>query len=144
MKKYKTILLLIFLSFYAIKTNSQNSQTLIGKWKGTDFWKNKTDLIFTEDKNVSLTVNGEVIGGENFVVNGIKAELKYEVDLTKNPIWIDLIAIEKETKIEKGRIKGILKYINENNLEILLDFNGSRYENFEKENEEQIMIMKKV
>ena len=61
--------------------------------------------------------------------------MKYEDDLTKNPIWIDLIAIEKETKIEKGRIKGILKYINDNNLEILLNFNGDRYDNFEKENE---------
>jgi len=144
MKKYKTILLLIFLSICAIKANSQNSQTLIGQWNGTDFWKNKSDLIFTEDKNVSLTVNGEKIGGENFMVNGIKAELKYEVDFAKNPIWIDLIAIEKETKIEKGRIKGILKYINENNIEILLDFNGKRYENFEKENEEYILMLKKV
>lgn len=144
MKKYKTILLLVFLSFCAIKVNSQNSQTLIGKWNGTDFSKNKCDLIFTEDKNVSLTVNGEIIGGENFMINGIKAELKYEVDFAKNPIWIDLIAIEKETKIEKGRIKVILKYINENNIEILLDFNGKRYKNFEKENEEYILMLKKV
>jgi len=78
------------------------------------------------------------------MINGIKAELKYEVDFAKNPIWIDLIAIEKETKIEKGRIKGILKYINENNIEILLDFNGKRYKNFEKENEEYILMLKKV
>ena len=133
----------MFLSFYVIKINSQNNQILIGKWYRTDYWKNKSNLIFTEDKNVSLTIIGEIISGKNFLVNGIKAELKYEDDLTKNPIWIDLIAIEKETKIEKGRIKGILKYINDNNLEILLNFNGDRYDNFEKENEVYILIMKK-
>ena len=133
----------MFLSFYVIKINSQNNQILIGKWYRTDYWKNKSNLIFTEDKNVSLTIIGEIISGKNFLVNGIKAELKYEDDLTKNPIWIDLIAIEKETKLEKGRIKGILKYINDNNLEILLNFNGDRYDNFEKENEVYILIMKK-
>ncbi|MFD0991054.1 hypothetical protein ACFQ1R_13175 [Mariniflexile jejuense] len=135
----KSILITIVIFSCASSGILQSEDKLVGKWNGTDFWNNKSDLIFTTDKNVSMTLNGEILGGENFEIKGTKAELKYEIDSSKDPIWIDFIAIEKESKIEKGRIKGIMRFIDENNVELLMNFNGVRFENFDKENEQSIV-----
>jgi len=140
----KSILITIVLFSYVPAGIIQTDNKLVGEWNGTDYWNNKSDLIFTTEKNVSLTINGQKIGGKDFEVKGVKAELKYELDKSKNPIWIDLIAIETESKTEKGRILGVLKFIDDNNAEILLNFNGERFENFDKENEQSIIKMNRV
>jgi hypothetical protein len=144
MKKYKTILFLIILSFLGTKSFAQDDKTLIGKWNGTDAKKETVTFIFTRDKHVSLHLRGKHYGGDDFEANGIKFEMIYELDYTKKPIWIDLILTEKESKVERGRTKGIIKFIDDKNAEILLNFKGNRYGSFGKENDEALLILKKA
>jgi hypothetical protein len=144
MKKHKTILFLIILSLFGTKAISQDDKILIGKWIGTDSKKESVTFVFTRDKHVSLHLRGKHYGGDDFEANGTKFEMIYELDFTKKPIWIDLILTEKETKVERGRTKGIIKFIDDKNAEILLNFEGNRYLNFRKENEKAQLILEKT
>lgn len=138
----KYTFLLITILFNYSNEDILKQDGIVGEWIGTDYWQNKSEFIFTSDKRVSMTIEGKKIGGENFEINGVKAELLYEIDETKEPSWIDLIALEKDKKVEKGRILGIIKFNDENNFEILLNLKGGdRSINFDKNNEQLIIKM---
>lgn len=125
MKKLLFILLIITNICY-----SQNEQqSIIGEWNATDFDGNKSKMIFSNDNYVSMTINGEFVDGNNLVVksgenNGQKAFIRYEIDNSSLPIKIDFIAIklDGEKFVEKGRIVGILEFLNETEMRINLSF----------------------
>ena len=132
--KIKTLITLIFVTLTFANVMAQKTTDLVGEWTGTDIDNNKSNMIFTADGFVSLTINNEIFGGENFTLKGQKADLKYEVDSAKNPIWLDFVGYASGEKIEKGRLKGIIRFIDNDNADILLNFSNVRFENFTEEN----------
>lgn len=128
---------------------SQNSKTIIGEWDASDFWKNKSKFIFSEDGYISMTTNGELVDGRNFIIkggndNGKKSEIKYTIDYTKNPIEIDIIASKNEhgSAVERGRMLCILKFIDDNEAQLLIS-RGKRESEFNDENKDRIMNLSK-
>ena len=117
-----------------------------GKWVLTDYWKNTSDFILSSDNYVSMSINGEFIDGQNFIIkggtnDGQKGELKFSINYEKNPIEIDFILIKNNS--EKSRILGVIKPINENEFEMTMSFDGNRDTNFSSENSENIMSAKR-
>jgi hypothetical protein len=133
--------LLLFLLLTSLSYAQTKKEILVGTWQGTDANSVKNKMIFTPDNFISMTVNGELIGGKNYIIkggknNGQKALLKYEINESKVPVTLDIIAIilEKDKEIEKGRILGIVEFKNDDEIKINLSLNGTRATEFDEEN----------
>lgn len=132
--KIKSIVTFLFLVLTCSNLMGQKTTDLVGRWIGADIDNNKSEMFFTEDGFVSFTINKQTFGGKNFTIKGQKADLKYEMDSSKNPIWLDFIGYLSGEIIEKGRLKGIIRFIDEDNADILLNFENVRFDNFTEEN----------
>ena len=143
------LLKLIFLFLFAINFSAQTKVDkfdIVGDWKWTDYWENKSDFILSSDNYVSMSINGEFIDGKKFVVRGGKnngqiGELKYSINYEKTPIEMDLIAIKDNE--EKGRILCSIKLLNVNEFLMTMSFDGNRDTNFTTDNSEKIVIVKR-
>jgi hypothetical protein len=136
-------LLLIFFIITNICYSQDIKETIVGDWIGIDIDGNKEKMIFSNDNYVSMTINGEFMDGRNYVVKGgknvgQKGFIKYEIDNSSLPIKIDVIAIMLENNqiVEKGRILGILDFINKNEMKINLSYSGIRETEFNDSNKE--------
>lgn len=125
--------LLLFLLTTTFCNAQTPKQSIVGEWTATDFDGNVSNMIFTQDFFISMTIGTEFIDGKNFIVKGGKDDgqkriLKYELDTTSFPIKIDVIALEIVNGIpsEKGRLLGILEYLNETEMRFNLNFENSR------------------
>lgn len=137
------VCVLILFSFNSLF--SQSSKTIIGEWNAIDTWENKSKFIFSEDGYISMMINNEFVDGRNFIIRGRKnnnekAEIKYSVDYTKNPIEIDIIALKNEDGKPKeyGRMLCILKFVS-NDETILIISMGKRDLDFNTENKDRII-----
>lgn len=126
-----------------LQSCSKPNQKHIGEWKGID--KGKTVSLILDNSSYAVLVQGnQVMGGKEFQINGIKADCKYEVDYSKNPIWLDLVVYEHGKSQEKVRMKGIMRFITDNKIEYRLDFTGKRFETFDPEDKENTIVLDKV
>jgi hypothetical protein len=86
----------------------------------------------------------EIMGGKNFVgKNGKKVDMKYVIDSTKSPIWMDLIITDLETKRNDTLLKGIIRFIRNDKIEYKIS-NGKRCDSFtlDDDNSETIILDK--
>ena len=141
-KSYLKYFILNILLFITIIGYSQKS--LYGKWESTE--KGDVGFFNFDEKGYAvLSVNNESLGGENYMYNGITANLTYTVDYTTNPINIDLILTNIESNTELGRVLGIIEFIGNKKIKIRLDFEGiGRPLNFLPLDNEDTAILTKV
>ncbi|MGZ9676576.1 hypothetical protein [Flavobacterium sp. GNP001] len=144
MKKITTFYIVALFIFSITGMYGQSPSDIVGKWEGIDYLNNPSELIFTEDSFVSFTINCEKLGGENFSIKGQKADLRYFIDSVKNPFWFDFIVYSRTEKIEKGRIKGVLKFIDIDNIQIAVSFDGTRITDFSEKNKESTITLKRI
>lgn len=137
------IYLVILFSFNSLF--AQDSNIIVGEWNATDFWENKSKIIFSEDGYISMTINGEFVDGKNFIIrggkkDGEKAEMKYGINYTKSPIELDIIALKNENGNPKeyGRMFCLLKFTNANEAYLIIS-KGARDSDFKDENKERIV-----
>ncbi|GAB5524494.1 MAG: hypothetical protein Roseis2KO_23660 [Roseivirga sp.] len=100
---------------------SNIDQLLVGKWFGgskDDTEAEKGYMIFEENHRTTMIANGETIGGEGYEVEGTKIDLSYEVDETSSPKKFDIIFNVGGS--EFGRMKGIIKFIDEDTFQLQL------------------------
>lgn len=144
MKKVKNIKTLLLIAVVFILQNCSNpNQRHIGEWKGTD--KGKTASLILDKSNHAVLVQGnEVIGGKEFEMNGVKGECKYEIDYSKDPIWLDLVVYEQGKTQEKVRLKGIIRFITDTKIEYRLGFTGERFDKFDPDDKESTIVLDKV
>ena len=116
----------------------------IGEWKGTDNSGKLTSLILDKSNHAVLVFGNQVIGGKEFELKKIKAECKYDIDYSKNPIWLDLVIYEQGKTQELGRLKGIVRFITDNKIEYRLNFAGERFDKFDPEDKESTIVLDKV
>jgi hypothetical protein len=143
----KLLLILFIITNLCYSQNAQ--QNIIGEWIATDFDGNVSKMIFSYDNYISMTINGEFVDGKNFVIKGGKNDgqkgfMKYEIDDSSLPIKIDIVAIKFEggKNIEKGRILGILDFLNKTEMRINMSFSGPRESEFNESNQENTIYLK--
>ena len=124
-----------FLLFFLVTLTSFTTSTeiYVGEWNGTDKGDAGT-FIFSEDGYATFIMNGNSMGGKSYTQGGEEASMKYEVNKKLTPFTIDFIIISKKNKNEMGRMKGILRIINDDEMLLSIGFGGvPRPKNFEKD-----------
>lgn len=135
---------IVFISFLCLSgTKFQLTDKLIGNWQATDYWNNTSDFIVTEEKLVTFSVRGQRFGGDDFQINGKPVEIKYSINDTKTPIWLDLIALEKESGTVLLKVKGLIEFINFNKAKILLNLDNKRITHFDEKYNKMIITIER-
>src|ERR1700724_1841799 len=102
MKKLFIIKLLFsFLIGASVFAQTKTRKILIGKWIGTDNGKTGS-FEFIDSTHV------KVIYPNGTYTNGV-----YEINFTKEPIWFDIINIQRG---HRATLKGLIKFIDDNTL----------------------------
>lgn len=95
----------------------------VGKWKGKD----KGDIGFltlSAEGYATFEFNGQIMGGRSYNHQGVNAAMKYTVNNGTSPTSIDFIIIDNDAKEELGRLKGIIKMNNRNEMQMAMTFGG--------------------
>lgn len=122
---------------------AQKTGNITGTWEGIDGSGEVAQMIFSPDGFVTLKFSGQSLGGENFEIKGKKADLKYQLDTTKDPMWLDIIGYERPDNIEKGRMKALVRFTDADTLEMTINFDGTRPAGFDQENADSITLTRK-
>tara|TARA_R110001632_G_scaffold39718_2_gene99330 strand:+ start:6481 stop:6903 length:423 start_codon:yes stop_codon:yes gene_type:complete len=132
MKTLKKISLFLFL-LITLSSFTSSTELYKGKWKGED----KGDIglfILSDDGYATFETDGKVMGGKSYVQNGAEASMEYEVNEKVKPFTIDFIIKFNKNKKELGRLKGILKILDNDKMLLSIGFGGApRPKNFEKD-----------
>jgi len=136
MKKLIALLFIIpLISFDTI----QEPSDFLGRWTGED--KGNIGFInFDKEGYASFEIQGQVIGGKEFLLEGKKGSMTYKVNMDTDPIEIDFTITKLETKEQKSLL-AIVKFEDNNNMRIAIDFNAARPTDFDGEN---AMTLKRV
>ena len=121
MKKLAVLLFIIPLTSF----NSIN-QTIdfVGKWAGDENGEIGF-IIFDKEGYASFEIEGMVLGGKEFEMNGEKGKMTYKINVDANPIEVDFTL----TKLEIGEQKKMLciaKFIDENSMQFAMSFDAER------------------
>jgi len=140
-----TYISILFFTLVFIFTGcSNNEDKIVGEWSGLDRGE-VFKLILDKNKEATLVSNNLVLGGKDFIVKGIKAQMRYEINYSKEPIWLDLI-VYRNDKEETTTIKGIVKFITDTKIQYRLNLtpNGERFDGFDVEDKSNTIVLDKV
>jgi hypothetical protein len=137
--------LLLIAVIFIFESCSHPNERHIGEWKNIDK-DETTSLILDKSNHAILMVNNTVLGGKGFEIKGVKTEVKYEIDYSKSPIWLDLVFYVQGEFQEKGRVKGIIQFITDNKIlyRISLNLPDKRFDKFDTEDKENTIVFDKV
>jgi len=135
-------LILLFITSLILTSFSKVSETdfnIIGKWKGED--NSEVGYIsFDKEGYAYFEFNGQKIGGKEFLIEGKKGSMRYEIEFTENFINVDLIV----TVIDENKTKSLLclvEKLNDDEMRFTIGFEGERPKGFENND---AMIFKRV
>ena len=129
MKKI-VILFLTVLALSSFNTNSDSEFSIVGKWVG-EIENDKGAVVFQEDGYAFFELQGKIFGGKEFDVNGKKGSMTYAVDYTTKPINIDVFIILSDGGESKTML-GIAEIINDDQIKLIMAFDGERPTEFEE------------
>ncbi|QNK79112.1 hypothetical protein H7F37_08500 [Winogradskyella sp. PAMC22761] len=125
----KYLFTFFFIPLFLLSSTSQK-ETFVGKWIGDD--QNEIGyLIFDNEGYAAFEINGQVMGGKEFILKGQKGKMTYTVNYNTTPIEIDL----KVTKIESGESQSILaiaEFTDKDTMNFNLRFDNVRPTEFDK------------
>ncbi|WP_296316941.1 hypothetical protein [Winogradskyella sp. UBA3174] len=110
-----------------INTSIQK-ENFIGKWEGEDQGEIGY-ILFDNEGYAAFEIQGQVLGGKEFTMNGEKGKMTYSINYETEPIEIDFIM----TKIETGESKtilGIAEFTNESTMIFDMSFDSERPSGF--------------
>jgi hypothetical protein len=113
-------------------TTENDKTKFIGKWIGED----KKDIVylnFDSEGYAYFEIQGQIMGGKEFVNNGKKGSMTYEINSETEPIQVDLIVTLLETK-EQKKLLCISNFIDDDTMEFAIGFEGIRPTEFDSEN----------
>jgi len=129
MKKF----LILFIIVHLLSMTIENDKAkFIGKWIVEDE-KQIGYLNFDSEGYAYFEIQGQIIGGKDFIKNGKKGSMTYEINSKTSPIQVDLIVTLLETK-EQEKLLCIANFIDDDNMEFAIGFEETRPTEFDSEN----------
>ncbi|WP_456376868.1 hypothetical protein [Lutibacter sp.] len=127
----KIILLLITtLILSSFNTNLVPDFNIIGKWKAVE--NNEVGyIVFQENGYAYFELQGQILGGKEFMINGEKGSMTYEIDYSKSPMTIDLI-IKTFKNNKTKRLLCIAEKIDTDKIHFAIGFQEGRPTNFKQ------------
>ncbi|MGB5417416.1 hypothetical protein [Algibacter sp.] len=130
MRKIIVLLILIPLLSY---NSSKVEKNIVGKWKGEDEKNQIGYMTFDDEGFATSEIEGKIVGGKEFEMNGKKGSMTYSVNFDEKPIQIDLILTLLETKEQMSMLL-IAKFQEEDVMIIASNFNETRPIDFSPDN----------
>lgn len=119
----KHLLAFFIIPLVLLNTTSQKD-TFVGKWIGED--QNEIGyLIFDNEGYAAFEINGQVMGGKEFIMNGQKGKMTYSINYGTTPIEVDFTV----TKVESGeskKILGIAEFTDKDTMNFDMSFDDER------------------
>ena len=126
----KKIILLLLVAFPLISfCQTQSITDVVGVWEGED----KGDIgsfIFDKDGFAYMVFNEKKMGGEDFDMNGVRAKMTYQFNFEATPTEVDIIITLLETDETKS-LDGIVKFLDNNTMDLAMNFKGTRPVDFD-------------
>ena len=125
------ILLFLVVSPWSM-TIENDKEKFVGKWIGDDKYQ-IGPINFDSEGYAFFEIEGQIFGGKEFVLEGEKGKMTYEINTETNPIQVDLII----TKLEHGEqimLLCIAEFIDDDNMKFAVSFEGQRPTKFDSEN----------
>jgi len=126
-------ILTLVLGFALLGLNAQTeNNSFVGRWMGND----ETEIgyiIFDDEGYAHLEARGQVLGGDEFVINGRKGSMTYSIDHETAPIQIDLTI----TDLESGKEMSLLciaNFLDNDSMQFAIGFEGGRPSDFDTDN----------
>lgn len=113
----------------------EGKNNLIGRWEGVDRTGKPGAFDFHDDGAVILVIDGRPLGEP-----GGLGRLTYTVDLSKDPIELDIIGIDAGGS-EQGRILMILRFLTPDRIKIRTYFNDVRPDDFTNETVDDTIVL---
>lgn len=127
----KIILLLLVIPFFAFNT-LQTESSFVGKWKGED--KGDIGVIdLTADGYATFEMNGEVLGGPEFLMEGVRMKMTYTINTNTTPMQLDFTMTKLSTD-ESRTMPGIVRFESDNAMRLAMNFNDTRANEFTEDN----------
>ena len=127
----RILLLLLVLPLLSMKMENDKSK-FFGKWVGED--NNEIGYLnFQSDGYAFFEIQGQVFGGKEFIFEGKKGKMTYEVHEETDPVQIDFII----TKLESGQQTTLLciaKFIDDDTMKFAISYDNLRLTEFDTEN----------
>ena len=118
------LLLLVTLSLTSFDTVDNTQFNIVGRWKGSDV-KTIGYVVFQADGYAYFEVQGQKMGGKDFVENGKRASMTYKFKEMGKMMHIDIVVTivgEKQTK----SLLGIAQKINNDSFKLQFGFDNVR------------------
>ena len=150
MKKSQWIISLfsIFLgiAICSCSSNTENEKH-IGEWEGVSEGK-MVNMVLDESMNAIMSGDGqETIGGDDYYVKeGLRGFCKYEIDYSKNPIWLDIVLSDEDPNSNiEVKLIGIIRFLAEDKIEYRMSppFSKDRFGDFNEKGEGVTMFLVK-
>lgn len=127
----RLLILLLTIPFLSLTIENDNSK-FIGKWIGQD--ENEIGyLSFDSEGYAYFEIQGQIFGGKEFIFDGKKGRMIYEINHETDPIQLDLIV----TKLDDGEQKKMLciaEFLDNDTMNFAINFEENRPTNFNSEN----------
>jgi len=123
----KHLFTFFIIPLFLLNTTSQK-EDFIGKWTGEDQGEIGF-IIFDDEGYAAFEVEGQILGGKEFFMNGKKGKMTYTINYETNPIEVDFTM----TKIESGESKiilGIAEFTDKNTMTFDMTFDTERPSEF--------------
>lgn len=122
------ICIIILLSFVCILSSCKtvsNQRKIVGTWSDGE----KLRYVFDKHGYATVYMGNQVMGGSDLFSG---SSLKYEIDDSKDPIALDFVHIDKETKEERNRMAMIVRFMEDGKMQIKTFNNKERPQGFEE------------
>jgi hypothetical protein len=118
---------------------------LVGEWKGTSDSGDSATMIFNRDHTFRMVMGNFVVDGQTY---GAGVELKWHVDATHDPIWLDVIANDQSGQRPATIALGIIRFVNDRTLQLRMltwKMASDKFErptNFSSDDKNQLVLVK--
>ena len=127
MKRHQYVFLLVIGVILAatgcVSTQVVSRSAHVGTWEGIDDG-DRGIITLNRNKTAVMQLGGKTYGGEDARLDGQPYVLRYRIDYSKKPMWIDFIMVGKDGT-EMNRIKGIFTYLSRNQIMLCLSFRAA-------------------
>ena len=123
----KYVFTFLIIPLFLLNSTSQK-EDFIGKWKGED--QGEIGFIsFDTEGYAAFEIEGQLMGGKEFYMNGQKGKMTYTINTKTSPIEVDFI-LTKVITSESKKILGIAEFLDKDTMNFNMSFDATRPSEF--------------
>jgi len=135
--KIQFLICFISLCFFTLSIHAQSFK---GTWTGESNGEVGT-MSFDKKGYVAFIIDGEKVGGKEYIAEGVKLSMRYEYNEAIEPHTMDFIILMGEEELV--RMLGIYKFIDKDTFILNMDFEGKdRPLAFDEDDKNQVTLKK--